>query len=182
MAVYFIQAGENGPVKIGFSAKPSLRFNKVAADNPEVIRVLGIMDGGKDVEREIHDRFAAHRQRGEWFAPDAGIVAFASTLARPSPKPRHRRRYAETALGRYLDAHNLSVSEFARQAGLEVSTAHRAVHGQVVPSPATIRAIREATKGAVTANDFHESPPRPFVPAGGSEDGGAESLEPKDAA
>jgi TorA maturation chaperone TorD len=68
-------------------------------------------------------------------------------------------------LGRYLAGAGLSVSAFARKAGLQVSTVHRAVHGRVMPSEATIRAIVRATDGAVRADDFYdELPPAPAAP------------------
>ena len=57
-------------------------------------------------------------------------------------------------LSRYLADAGLSVSAFARKAGLQVSTVHRAVHGRVMPSEATIVAIARATGGAVRADDF----------------------------
>jgi TorA maturation chaperone TorD len=71
-------------------------------------------------------------------------------------------------LNRYLAEAGLSVSAFARKAGLQVSTAHRALHGRVMPSEATIRAIARATDGAVRADDFYdELPPAPPAAAPG---------------
>jgi TorA maturation chaperone TorD len=64
-------------------------------------------------------------------------------------------------LSRYLEETKLTVSAFARKAGLQVSTVHRAVHGSVMPSEATIRAIVRATDGAVRADDFYEDLPPP---------------------
>jgi TorA maturation chaperone TorD len=62
-------------------------------------------------------------------------------------------------LSRYLEEAKLTVSAFARKAGLQVSTVHRAVHGSVMPSEATIRAIVHATDGAVRADDFYDDLP-----------------------
>ena len=64
-------------------------------------------------------------------------------------------------LSRYLADAGLSVSAFARKAGLQVSTVHRAVHGRVMPSEATIVAIARATGGAVRADDFYDELPPP---------------------
>src|SRR5690554_6059334 len=69
-------------------------------------------------------------------------------------------------LGRYLADAGLSISAFARKAGFQVSTVHRAVHGRVMPSEATIRAIVRATDGAVRADDFYDDLPPPAEPAG----------------
>jgi TorA maturation chaperone TorD len=67
-------------------------------------------------------------------------------------------------LSRYLAEAGLSVSAFARKAGLQVSTVHRAVHGRVMPSEATIRAIVRATDGAVRAGDFYDELPPVAAP------------------
>jgi TorA maturation chaperone TorD len=67
-------------------------------------------------------------------------------------------------LSRYLEEAKLTVSAFARKAALQVSTVHRAVHGSVMPSEATIRAIAHATDGAVRADDFYDDLP-PAAPA-----------------
>ena len=59
----------------------------------------------------------------------------------------------------YIEARGLTVTAFAKAAGLEVSTAHRAVTEKVMPSPATIRAILKATNGEVTSHDFFTDAP-----------------------
>ena len=56
----------------------------------------------------------------------------------------------------YLAQKNMKLSDFAAQAGLEVSTASRAKNGRVLPSRATIEAIDKATGGKVTAVDFYQ--------------------------
>jgi TorA maturation chaperone TorD len=68
-------------------------------------------------------------------------------------------------LSRYLADAGLSISAFARKAGLQVSTVHRAVHGRVMPSEATIRAIMRATDGAVRPDDFYDEVPSDLPPA-----------------
>lgn len=42
MAIYFVQAGEGGPVKIGFARNIRLRMNKMRSDNQDVSRITGI--------------------------------------------------------------------------------------------------------------------------------------------
>jgi transcriptional regulator with XRE-family HTH domain len=64
-------------------------------------------------------------------------------------------------LADWLAAKNLTVSEFAEMAGLDVSTAHRAAHHKVIPSERTVRAIMDATNGKVTASDFFEPLTKP---------------------
>jgi len=63
--IYFIKA--NNRVKIGYSANPSNRINKIQTAIPYDIEVLLIFDGDRDKERELHLRFADSRRKGEWF-------------------------------------------------------------------------------------------------------------------
>ena len=80
MAVYIIQAGDRGPVKIGMarSAKARLRSLQVAHyENLTLRRVIesGPLDAA--VEAWMHQRFNEHHIRGEWFThvPEMDTVA-----------------------------------------------------------------------------------------------------------
>lgn len=59
-------------------------------------------------------------------------------------------------LTQYLKIKGLTLTAFAKLAGLNVPTAHRAEKGKVMPSPNTMRAIMAATKNKVMPNDFFE--------------------------
>lgn len=85
MSVYFIQRGEAGPIKIGHSGNPKARLAalKTASDQP--LRMIGVMDGGKEAERELHLRFADARLEGEWFSPTEEIVALARSFSVAGP-------------------------------------------------------------------------------------------------
>lgn len=78
MPVYFVQAGDGGPVKIGFSEKPEYRLSKMQADCPHALQLIALVDGDRDREAELHEEFAAHRRAGEWFDPAEAILAFCS--------------------------------------------------------------------------------------------------------
>lgn len=63
--VYFIRAGK--AVKIGFSGWPHSRMTDIQHTNPEKLELLGFIPGGLETERALHEEFAKHRLRGEWF-------------------------------------------------------------------------------------------------------------------
>jgi len=70
MAVYVIQAGDDGPVKIGYTSGPAeKRLRGLQTGNPYKLRILKVFDGDERHESELHRRFAGHRIRGEWFDP-----------------------------------------------------------------------------------------------------------------
>lgn len=73
-AVYFIQAGENGPIKIGYSNEPWGRLATLQTAHYEKLRLLGVTTGDVDSERALHKRFAPFRLEGEWFSFAQDIV------------------------------------------------------------------------------------------------------------
>jgi hypothetical protein len=81
--VYFIQDGENGPVKIGLSNEPDKRISKLQTGNPRELFLRHVIPGDRAVENQLHKRFEPARIRGEWFGREylPVIVAFAGGLA-----------------------------------------------------------------------------------------------------
>lgn len=67
--VYFIQPLGGGLVKIGSSRNPEGRLQRMQTGSPVLLRLVGLMPGGTPAELELHERFAEHRVRGEWFRP-----------------------------------------------------------------------------------------------------------------
>jgi hypothetical protein len=97
--VYFIQCRLTNLVKIGFSQDPEKRLAKIQSDSPGEMSLMGVVDGDMSVEAALHERFAKHRARGEWFHGADEIIAYASTLpgARPH-KVFQRKTLRGTAL------------------------------------------------------------------------------------
>lgn len=54
----------------------------------------------------------------------------------------------------HLSETHESVACFAARAGFDVKTLYRYLSGERFPTPENLRRIREATGGAVTADDF----------------------------
>jgi transcriptional regulator with XRE-family HTH domain len=71
-------------------------------------------------------------------------------------------------LDNYLREHGLTSAQFAEKAGLMgKQSVHHYRHGLRFPTPENLRRIREATNGAVTAEDFvnqHAGESPPFAP------------------
>ncbi len=57
-------------------------------------------------------------------------------------------------LSLYLAAEKITAAEFGRRVGLSRQRLHTYVRGSRFPSPTALRRIRDATGGAVTADDF----------------------------
>jgi hypothetical protein len=81
--VYFIQAGEHGPVKIGLSNKPQRRIGQLQTGNPDELILRHVVPGTRDLEGRLHHRFRPALIRGEWFGREylPVILAFGGGLA-----------------------------------------------------------------------------------------------------
>jgi hypothetical protein len=81
--IYFVQSGENGPIKIGFSNRPDRRLPELQTGNPRELVLRHVIPGDTSVERQLHTRFEPARIRGEWFGREylPVIVTFAGGLA-----------------------------------------------------------------------------------------------------
>lgn len=67
MPVYFIQAGEDGPVKIGWAKDTLARKALHQTSNPVELRVLREVECLPVDEKAFHRYFNDQRIRGEWF-------------------------------------------------------------------------------------------------------------------
>lgn len=157
MPVYFIRAGSTGPIKIGHARNPQSRLSEIQVGHHEEVRLLGWYDGGVAEERALHARFSQHHIRGEWFHPADEILEMAEAAPGKVVDPPFtiRQQYEGTALGRYLNRHGLTLEEFRWKTGVTAATISRIARGLYRPDWSTLEAIRAATDGKVTANDFH---------------------------
>lgn len=74
--VYFIQADENGPIKIGFTADdPKRRLSQLQTGNASALKLLGAIKGTAVQERQFHTALSEWRLQGEWFEPHPTVLA-----------------------------------------------------------------------------------------------------------
>jgi integrase/recombinase XerD len=94
--VYFIQAGDDGPIKIGRSRRPLERFESLRGGSPLPLRLLLTYRAGELEERRLHERFAPFRRSGEWFEPAEPLIDF--LMARGVKGARGGKRKLPTTL------------------------------------------------------------------------------------
>lgn len=80
MKVYFAQESGLGAIKIGTSRQLPKRLAELSRILPYEIRLLVAIDGGREAEWTIHNRFASARIRGEWFRPVPELLAYIEGL------------------------------------------------------------------------------------------------------
>jgi hypothetical protein len=77
MPVYFATCGQF--VKIGHTEHLWNRLETLQVGVPDYVELLAWIDGGLEAERKIQHKFAAYRQRAEWFKFTDEIAQFART-------------------------------------------------------------------------------------------------------
>ena len=78
--VYFIQAENGGPIKIGHSSVPSMRLDALQTGCPEPLRLRLEVPGTRADEADLHALFRDLRQHGEWFEPANTLPMFIGNL------------------------------------------------------------------------------------------------------
>lgn len=69
--VYFVDCGEF--TKIGHTVCPiAARLKNIETHNPFELLLWALLAGGRDLEARLHQEFADHRHRNEWFRFNEG--------------------------------------------------------------------------------------------------------------
>ncbi len=77
--IYFAQASDGGPIKIGTTYNLDQRHPTLKRILGGSCQILGVMEGTYDVEREIHRRFESFRISGrtrELFEAATALIEF----------------------------------------------------------------------------------------------------------
>jgi hypothetical protein len=82
MKVYFVRESGTGAIKIGMSKQLSKRLSELARILPYAIDLLATIDGGREVEWALHNRFDHARIQREWFRPVPELLAYIDEIKR----------------------------------------------------------------------------------------------------
>ena len=81
MAVYFIRAGEDGPIKIGYTGgEIGKRLRALQCVSPLRLTLLATCEGSKKTEKRLHCEFRRYRLWGEWFRAAAELLELAQRV------------------------------------------------------------------------------------------------------
>jgi hypothetical protein len=75
-SVYVIRAAGTTAFKIGLATDPLRRLNTLQTASPALLELVLSFPGDRRTEAELHQRFAAERLRGEWFAESPRLLAW----------------------------------------------------------------------------------------------------------
>lgn len=84
--VYFVLCSQVNAVKIGYTTNLKARLSALQTGNPQRLKVLGWMDGGKAQESAAHQAFSDyHTGLGEWFFFENELVDYVLAVIRNQP-------------------------------------------------------------------------------------------------
>lgn len=84
--IYFMQAPEGGPIKIGCTTDLGRRHKQLEKYYGTKLLILKVINGGKAMERKIHRKFAHLRMpRTEQFEPEVELCRFISRAKADRP-------------------------------------------------------------------------------------------------
>ncbi len=75
--VYIAHDAIDNLIKIGTSGNYVLRLKSIGTQKRRTLNLLGMMQGGHSIERQVHKLFSGHLANGrEWFHPHQDILDF----------------------------------------------------------------------------------------------------------
>lgn len=74
--VYFVQAGPDGEIKIGWTQDVDRRIGELQTANAKKLVLLGTVPGTMETEASLHARFSHLRLEAEWFRNSEEIFDF----------------------------------------------------------------------------------------------------------
>lgn len=99
-AIYFIQTGRRGPIKIGWSHRNvAARLSSIRLANPRNTCLLGCIPGTMAGEKHLHKILGDYRMSGEWFSAEGDVLEHIHFLypgLPPRIKPAEEEEFAGT--------------------------------------------------------------------------------------
>lgn len=80
--VYFIQAGANGPIKIGASTAPQIHLDRLQQGNHEELKIVAEIPGEQNLEKKVRDDLKAFERGRKWFDATDEVLNYIEKVQR----------------------------------------------------------------------------------------------------
>ena len=74
--VYFIQAGANGPIKIGASTVPQIHLDRLQQGNHEELKIVAEIPGERSLGMKVREDLKAFERERQWFNPTDEVLGY----------------------------------------------------------------------------------------------------------
>lgn len=81
--IYFIQEGENGPVKVGKGVSTVARIKQLQTGNPRPLKIYAVVPGYSSLETRIKKDLAEFQINGEWFNSTSKLFEYIDKIRFP---------------------------------------------------------------------------------------------------
>jgi hypothetical protein len=85
--IYFAADAARTVIKIGITSRPALRVDNLTSSSPVTIFLLASAPGTAPQERALHHQFREQWHHGEWFTPNAELLALIEFVRSTSSLP-----------------------------------------------------------------------------------------------
>lgn len=134
--VYFLRCDSSGLIKIGVSTNVAHRVSAIQSGSPTQMTLLATEEGGQEREKQLHDTYAEHRVRGEWYRPTDELLDYISDQEQPSG-PKERKTLDSKLLDRFAAdcvSAKTTPRKVLRAAGIHESLWWKWATGRVSPT------------------------------------------------
>lgn len=114
MTVYWVKAGDTGPVKVGHAANVPARIRELQTGCPWPLILLRTEPGDRDLEGALHCYYRARQVRAEWFLLTNAEVQVSLDGIRPPPRVTALPGVRLNVIEQFI----LEVEEFCRTHGV----------------------------------------------------------------
>lgn len=146
MAVYFIRAGDNGPVKIGTSEDADRRLRNLQMSHWSELRLIRQIPGSFIEERWLHWYFAINHLRSEWFVYCPQMLTIVPTVNDGNIEAH--------PLAKYRSSRGWSIDDCAAAFGVSSSAICRYESRERFPGARTMMRIAATTNNELTRLSF----------------------------
>lgn len=118
--VYFIQSYRGGNIKAGWSADPVARLRSLQVGHPDRLVIIGVREGPRSLEADVHRFLKPDHVRGEWFKPGARVKALvaraesAHKLVATKQAGRRANDYNQVHIHQMSKMHERKLRQFER--------------------------------------------------------------------
>lgn len=92
--IYFIQEGDNGPIKIGKAVSVERRLKGLQTAHHKELSILQVIPGGAERESKIKKDLIKFKIKGEWFQPMPEVFEYMRRVQYPEYELLNGRPYA----------------------------------------------------------------------------------------
>lgn len=142
-SVYFAQCISTGLIKIGVSVDVTKRIKQIEQASCRRLSLLGTIPGNISIERRLHKQWSACREMGEWFAPNAEMLASISEMIAAPQLPlvvgktfrtAEERRMSDGLIAFLRERHPVETAErISVETGIRADTVSRWLAGRSLP-------------------------------------------------